>query len=259
MHFHTTRFLVPALAAMMLSATSAWASQIDVTPSNPNGWLFSNMDNSGTNASGGFEVGPGSPPLGTGSAQFIVGDANSSEILFHALAPTSLSTFTTLGYSTYVTTSTPGSGSAPTLQFDLYNGAAVYQGRLVFDPGLLGTVVDNSWQSWNASTQVAWYFSRQALVTADSGNCSIGGNYCSFTDAAAFLDSQGIVAVSNLFKAGSGQASFDGNVDAYTANDVTVNFDPNATTAVPEPFTISLFGGGLAAGAFMRRRRKPKA
>jgi hypothetical protein len=58
-----------------------------------------------------------------------------------------------------------------------------------------------------------------------------------------------------MFKAGSGQASFDGNVDAYSINGTTFNFD---ATAVPEPLTLSVFGAGVA-GAFAARRRKKKA
>lgn len=242
------------LSALALPASSALAAEITVTPANLDGWALSNTDNAPhTNSSGGFEVGPSTPPLGTGSAQLLVNDAQSSEIFIQGIASTRLGSLSNLGYSTYVTASTAGSGAAPTLQFDLFAGKA-YEGRLVFDPGLLGTVVDDKWQAWDASTEDAWYLTRSATLA--SGNCSISGSYCTFSQVATILDNDGVNAVDNLFKAGSGQASFNGNVDAYTINSATYNFDP---TPVPEPFTLSLFSAGVAGAVVMRRRSKSKA
>src|ERR1700722_12283060 len=141
-----------------IATNPAAASTIVVSPTNLNGWAFSNTDNSGTDATGGFEVGPTGQPLGTGSAQLTVGNTTSSEILYTALsAPTAPGSYSVLSYYTYITTSTLGSGSAPTLQFALYNGTT-YEGRLVFDPGLLLSVTDGTWQEWNAATADAWYF-----------------------------------------------------------------------------------------------------
>jgi hypothetical protein len=241
-----------------VAASPASAGVVNVTPSSLNGWSFSNQDNApNTNASGGFEVGPSVPPLGTGSAQLLVNDANSSEILSQVFASSvAVGSFSNLSYSTFVTTSTPGSGSAPNLEFDLFQGST-YAGRLVFDPGLLGTVVDNTWQSWNATGSAdAWYLSKSSSMF--SGNCFLNnGNYCTFAQASALLDGDNIVAVDNLFKAGSHQASFNGNVDAYTINSTTYNFDP-AAVAVPEPLTLSLFAAGLVGAGALRRRKKAK-
>jgi hypothetical protein len=249
-------FVSAALLACVAAAPAS-AAIIDVTAASPNGWSFSNTDNSGTNASGGFVAGPAGQPLGTGSAHFVVGDSNSSEVLIQGFsAAASVGSFTSLSYSTYVTTSTPGSGSAATLQFDLFQGGG-YAGRLVFDPGLLGTVVDNQWQSWDATgASAAWTLTRSS--TLFGGACFLNtGNYCTFAQVSALLDSNNINAVDNLFKAGSGQASFNGNVDAYTINSTTYNFDAPAVATVPEPLTLSLFGAGLV-GAFASRRRKKK-
>jgi hypothetical protein len=161
---------------------------------------------------------------------------------------TSVDNFTSLSYSTYVTNSTQGTGAAPTLQFDLYNGSGSYEGRLVFDPGLLGTVSYDNWQSWNGTAADAWYFSHAGL-----GTCLISGSYCSLAQAESVLDLDGIVAVDVLFKAGSGQASFNSNVDDFTLGSTTYNFDP---VPMPEPVTFSLFGAGLAGATALRRRRR---
>ena len=183
--FSIARPLSVAAGLMLLAGQASFASTILVDPSNPNGWAFSNMDNSpNVNATGQFVTGPATPPLGTGSANLTVGDAASSEIFVDTSLNPGVPNFTALSYSTYVTTSTPGSGSAPALEFDLFKGAT-YEGRLVFDPGLLLTVVDGTWQSWNAETEDAWYFSHSATF---GGDCSIAGpTYCSLATAEADL------------------------------------------------------------------------
>jgi hypothetical protein len=157
----------------------------------------------------------------------------------------SLLTLSALSYSTYVTTSTFGSGSAPNLEFDLV-GSGGYEGRLVFDPGLLGTVVHNTWQSWDANNQSAWYFSDSGSVFG--GACSISGpTYCSLKTALTYLTNVKIGDV--LFKAGSGQASFNGNVDDFQFGDTNYDF------AVPEPGTLGVLLGGLVIAGIRRRRK----
>lgn len=245
-----------AAGLMLLASQASFASTILVDPSNPNGWAFSNLDNSpNVDATGQFVTGPATPPLGTGSANLTVGDAASSEILIDTSLNPGAPSFTALSYSTYVTTSTPGSGSAPVLAFDLYQGAS-YKGRLVFDPGLLMTVVDGTWQSWNAETEDAWYFSHSSSLDHD---CSImGPTYCSLATAESDLAGFDIDSVDVLFKAGSGQASFDGNVDdlniAFGDVNDTFNFDPNPAPA-PEPASLMLFGSALVGFYVARRRR----
>jgi hypothetical protein len=247
----TSRLVALAFTAGTICAAPAWASTIFVTAASPDGWTFDNTDNSGHNASGDFEVGPGAPPLGAGSAQLVVGDATSSERIYDVFGSAiTVGDLSALSYYSYVTTSTAGSGSAPTLQFDLFEGQA-YEGRLVFDPGLLLSTVDGTWQQWNAATADAWYFSKTSL-----GTCLIGGSYCTLSQAANVLDADGISLVDVMFKAGSGQASFNGNVDDFVLNDTTYDFEAAAT--VPEPADLAIFGSALAllgGMAFYRRRK----
>ena len=227
-------------------AGPALANTIVVTQYNTDGWTFSNQDNAPfTNASGDYEFGPATPPLGNGSAQLTVGDSQSSEILYMAFSPVAASSLQTLNYWTYVTSSQFGSGSAPTLQFDLYTGTGTYEGRLVFDLGLLGNSVQhNVWQDWDASGNLsAWYFTHASV-----GSCSISGAYCTLSQALSQLN--GIDIADVLFKAGSGQANFNGNVDDFDFNGTVYNFED-----VPEPGTLGVLLGGLLITGLRRRRK----
>ena len=247
----TCTVFMMAASIGVLATVPASAGTVVVTTANPQGWAFSNADNSGTNASGQFVSGPSVPPLGSGSAQLVVGGATSSEILYSFFdAGTALSSLTTLAYSTYVASSTPGSGAAPTLSFDIaYNGEKTYSGRLVFDPGQLGTVTPNTWQTWDTEVGKAWYFSRQpGFATCQLNN----GTYCTLAQVEAAFPNVTINDV--IFKAGSGQSSFNGNVDALRIGGSTgvTTFDFEAS--VPEPASAGLFGMALAGLAFLRRR-----
>lgn len=252
--------LTAAVAAALTLAGHVAFANVVVNPTNPGGWVFSNADNtpSGTDV-GQFVTGPGTPPLGIGSANLQVGASNSSEILINlGINPGALNNSFAAGYQTFVTTSTPGSGSAPTLQFDLFNGPT-YFGRLVFDPGLLasGTVVDGQWQAWDTGSSSAWYLSHSA--TQFSGLCGINSP-CSLATIEGLVNAQSASATDVLFKAGSGQSNFNGNVDDLTltigATTTTYDFEPDA---VPEPASLAVLGVGVLGLARVRSRKRQTA
>ena len=240
-------------AALALLPAAAFASSVVVSPSNPDGWAFSNQDNApNTNASGGFVSGPGTPPLGSGSAQFIVNDSSSSEILYNLSLDNGMtvSDFNAFSYETYRASPV---GTSSVLEVALaINIANVngYAGRLVYEPYLSGTAtVDATWQSWNPMIGIGWYDSHNS-----SGTCSMASP-CSWTTLMSLYGTD-TVDYGLLFKAGSGWSSFQGNVDAFT---VGTSLTTTATTydfeaAAPEPASISVLGFALIGLAFVRRR-----
>jgi hypothetical protein len=245
--------LLSAAAVLTFLPGLALADTVVVSPDNLNGWAFSNTDNSGTNASGGFVSGPATAPLGSGSAQFIVGDSSSSEILYDLSLDSgmSVSDFTSFSYSTY--RDSPA-GVDSVLEAALAINIAIdgkYAGRLVYEPYLTGTTtLDNTWQSWNPMTGSGWYDSHNA-----SGTCSMASP-CSWD---TLMSNYGTATVDYglLFKAGSGWNSFQGNVDAFTVgttqSDTPTTFDFEPST-VPEPASMGMLGFAVAGLLVLRRR-----
>ena len=230
-------------ALMGLAATGGSAAIADtfvVTPASTYGWTFA-QDNS-TPGGTAFVDGPASPPMGTGSAQLTTNLPTDGPILFKEdYKGTKLSDITALQYSTYRTAPTdPNSVLAIALQFnvdsDLTDANNTYQGRLVFEPyqgAPAGTVVPGTWQTWNALNG-RWWGSGNPLTRPISAFCP-QSNPCTWTQIITQFPNAGIHATFGavVFKAGSGWAPFDGNVDAFTigingAND-TYDFNLHST------------------------------
>ncbi len=244
--------LVAAMAFLLPAA--AVANTVVVTGTNPDGWAFSNTDNHGINASGGFVAGPATPPLGTGSAQFIVNDSTSSEILYNLMDQgMAVGDFTGFGYSTY-RTSPSSAVYLPSLQINVsFNGGTSYAGRFAYEPYLTGAPTPaGTWQTWDPMSGSGWYYSHNA-----SGACS-PASPCSWSALMATY-STATVDYGLLFKAGSGWSSFNGNVDAFTVA-TTVSSVTSSTTydfeAAPEPASIALLGIAIGSLAMVRRRRR---
>ena len=66
--------------ALCLAVPSSFAATVVVTPGSPDGWAFNTADNTGVppaangTSSGTLVVGPGTPPLGVGSANLVTGN-----------------------------------------------------------------------------------------------------------------------------------------------------------------------------------------
>lgn len=216
-----------------------WAAEVAsasttvvVKPSSLNGWGV--LLETGSSGVGDFMAGPASAPLGTGSAHFTTG-ASADGILIGVAAHlgTKLSDITTLQYSTYQDIGSTSTVQVVSLQFnvdnDVTDGDLGWKGRLVFEPYYSETVVNGSWQTWDALTQGKWWGTHASI----SSVCSIGSP-CTWSAVLTNFPNIGIHVAplgAVLFKAGSGwPAGFNGNVDAFTigvsGSDTTYDFEP---------------------------------
>ncbi len=205
-------------------------------------------------------LGPGTPPLGSGSAELEGSPAVHGKALILAdYAGTRFDEITDLRYSTYRQTADTGNSLAISLEFNVdYNlsdPAKGYQGRLVFEPsaGTGGNVSQNTWQTWDARAGKWW--GTKSVVTgsgASAANPCVQATPCT---RAALLAAFPNIGVHSRFgavilKAGSGWLGFRGNVDKLTIGvggaATTFDFELTAPPSV-QPFPDSVPGPPSAA------------
>jgi hypothetical protein len=222
------------MAAIPLAASaqdSNTSNTVVVSQENMKGWMFiDDQNNSQATATGTMIEGPGSPPLGSGSAELqTMVSSDGQALMKNAYAGEKFSNLTTLSYSTYVVTGSEGS-RAPALQFsvdkDVADNDTSWQGRLIYEPYQSGaTVTEGSWQNWDAHAGNWWLSKANDLF---GGFCS-QSSPCTLADLTTQFPNIGVNGGVNdqiVLKAGSGwDTPFVGNVDA-----LTVGFGNNTTT-----------------------------
>lgn len=180
--------------------------------------------------------GPGTPPMGSGSARLVAPASTDGVVLAKAgYNGMRLDAITNLAYSTYRTAG--GAALAIALQFNIDNDVTdadnAWKGRLVFEPYFTETVNTGQWQTWNPMIQGKWWGTGAAIAAScpQSSPCTWAQVLAAFPNAGIH---QTFGAV--LLKAGSGWAGFDGNVDALTINGDVYDFELDAP-APADPLT----------------------
>lgn len=249
--------------ALGMFGTAHAAPVTTITQADQQGWTF--FDDNGHGGSGEFVSGPGTPPIGTGSAELDLTTAAGDQgyaLGYDGYGGTKLSDINGLTYSTYVQQG--NNLVAPALQLnidsDLTDGNTAWQGRLVYEPYLTHTVTDGTWQTWNTQDNAAdsnghgnWWLSNSAL--AASTGCA-QSTPCTWQQVLAQLPHGGINSAvpGVVFKAGSGwNVQFKGNVDAFTINvkgaPTSYNFDYRSCTTVATSkgsMTAAQVGGNVS-------------
>lgn len=149
--------VIPAFAAnstVVVRSSDLETSIVLTTAAANNKWFFYNDENDTIdNTLGSFVTGPSTPPAGIGSAQVSVTGTQRRNLSTYQFRGTPLANITELKFSTYNPSAGNG-GSANRsgyLNFNVdFNGTDTWQRRLVFVPSANGTVVQNSWQEWDA-------------------------------------------------------------------------------------------------------------
>ncbi len=247
---------VLGLVLPLAAATSASASTtVVVRPSSMGSWTAQTNDSTGTavpfgtcaNGAVSFVTGPATPPLGVGSAELTTGNGTSggdcdAQLRNSAYAGVKLSNLNALSYYTYVkknngqqapfiTLYVNNSGNANGSADDLLFFEPPYQQPTTGNPTLpdQGPVAYNTWQSWNALGGGWW---------DNNGVLGFGGfmgvNPLSVYTAQypnAVIVNDPIYGPGGGVTVGVGYGSagdqFDSNVDAFTINSTTSDFEPN--------------------------------
>lgn len=241
MRFFVYVTLIAALLVSFVPAQAMLAATV-VEPANMNGWLFGQETPGGGHID--FVSGPEPAPLGKGSAHFVLDNGTAGWTMGTALPTrTNLLDLTTLRYSTYVKAN--NSSQAVALQFDIdydsEDAETGWQGRLVFDPSIAGTVTKSTWQEWNTIQDGAkWFGTRGAGLS----ECPMG-TPCTWSEIKTKFPRASVTAIS--LKAGSGWASlFDGNADALVIGvsgvDTTFDFEPASIVYVDDDWSAVPYG-----------------
>jgi hypothetical protein len=200
-----------SLAMAMAVAPSVQAVTIvTVSPGDMQGWAFAQEVATGNGA---LVSGPGTPPMGDGSAMLSVDNTGRELLLTNQFAGTRLDELTELRYSNY--TEVNSTVFANSLQLDVdYNltdANTAWQGRLVYEPYQNGTVTPFSWQTWDALQGEWWASGAPGNTTCPQSNpCTMVEVLTAYPDAGVRAD------VGNIqFKAGGPwTGGFTGYVDA---------------------------------------------
>jgi hypothetical protein len=196
-----------ALAALVLTTLPVAAAEtVVVSPADMHGWVFFN-DVSGP-ARGRLVDGPGTPPLGSGSAELFAPAGERQALGTAQFDGTRLADITKLSYYSYQT----GTTFAVTFQFGIHytHSATSWQGRLVFEPGGTGNGgIRSGWQKWDSMlTTGKWWAtgSPGSSVCKQGTPCTWGQVLANWSGA----EINGLI----LFKVGGPWPEFTGNVDA---------------------------------------------
>lgn len=277
------------LVCTLAFAGAASAQILTVTPSNMQGWSFGTFSTTSDPANPdditALVSGPGTPPLGTGSAELTTAPGSGGDAVYltsSVLDGVALADLTSLSYSTYVTAN--NGQQFPflkiTIEVDPVNHPGVYD-ALFFEPPYQQGASDGNpsvpsqqdtalsvWQSWNVVSG-ALYDDNGPSSPGEFESASATGvqplsafelefpNAIIATDPTAGYDSLRLTSG----EGGSGDP-FTTYVDAVSVGyknatggttNLTYNFE---AAAAPEPASWAMLLGGLALlGLKLRRRR----
>jgi hypothetical protein len=218
----------PAAAADCVATTEVVTEgdvtrQLENTPPTDNWVLYTRA---GTPPSAGaFVAGPANPPLGSGSFQATTVTGGEKVFLFnYDHIGTPLASIDNISYYTYRSAGAAQQVAALNLQVD-YNGAAPGGfTTLVFEPvynTAQGAVVSGQWQDWIADGSGRWW-STQPI----NGQCAGAVGTCFKTwDEIVANNPDAVITGGVGINQGSGNPGLITNVDAFTFDCVTYNFE----------------------------------
>ncbi len=195
------------------------------------------------NGFGSYNYGPGaSSVLGEGAAFFRVDDTGRQLLGTDRFNAVPLSQFTALGYSTFRVHPVDGVIQLSlqiNIDYDLTDGDQTWQGRLVYEPYLTGTVMAHQWQTWDAMAGSWW-----SSGSPGNGTCP-QNDPCTWQEVLSAFPNAGVHAELGavLLKAGGPWAGgFNGFADGLVVDTVEASSTFDFETA------FGVFGDGFESG-----------
>ena len=223
----STIIAIAAVCETVVVTESDIARQAENTPPTRNWVLYTRNAGNGS-----FRVGPGTPPSGVGSFEFVTPTGADKATLFNFdHIGTKLADINNLSYSTYRTSgASPNQVPSINIQVDI-NGGTLNPGEfttLVFEPVYnvdQGSIVDGTWQTWDAYNDGnAIWWSTRAIPGVCATSC-----YVSWNTILASNPDATIVGGFGLNQ-GSGNPALTASTDNLTIGTgddcITYNFDP---------------------------------
>jgi hypothetical protein len=215
--------------AVCIPVVSLAATATVVTPSNTQGWTTSAPAENKPGGSVGFTEEFGAPSgFGTGSLKVTTTDGSAKAQYMHpASENTMLNSVNNLAYSTYRSSASTGTANqvaAMNVAIDA-NGLNTPGGltTLVFEPVYntnQGTLVNNTWQNWNAGNDSTWW-SSNPIPSAPNRDTFVTLSQIKAANPDAVVLYYGV-------NQGSGNAGIVSGVDAFTFGNQTYNFETKA-------------------------------
>jgi hypothetical protein len=255
---------VLGLMLPLVAATSASASTtVVVRPSSMDSWATQARDSTGTpvplgdpscNGSVSFVNGPATPPLGVGSVELKTGNGTaggdcSAEVRNSAYTGVTLASLTALSYWTYDVTNNGQQFPYLELNINTTGTGTTPDDALFFEPpyqatGAGGTdcahqaaTTMNTWQKWDALGGCWW--NNLGNLNPGTGTGTLVDYMATYPNATIVNSSTG-GGVHFVVGFASPGDRFDGNVDAFTINSTTYDFEPNSTPpSCPGGFAIT--------------------
>lgn len=238
------------VALGMVGAASASAATVVVRPSAMDSWATQTRDPAGVpvasndpycHGSVNFVPGPATPPLGVGSAELKTGNGTtggdcSAELRNSAYSGVKLSSLTALSYWTYDVANNGSQFPYLELNIDTTGTGAAPNDALFFEPPFQSTgnggtdcahqanTAMNTWQQWDALHGCWW--SNYGDLNAGTGTGTLA-DYLAVHPNATIVNSSSGGGVHLVVGFASPTDQFDGNVDAFTINSTTYDFEPS--------------------------------